>query len=363
MKRRILMSAAAAAAPVALAAPAVAQTQNPEVRWRLASSFPRTLDILYGGCENIARRVAQLTDNRFQIRCFPAGEIVPALQTLDAAQAGTIEATQTAAYYYVGKEPSFAFYTAIPWGLNVRQMTAWLRHGGGQTLADELLRDYNCIGIPGGETGAQMGGWWRKEIRSVADLQGVKFRIGGLAGQVFAKLGVSPTQIAGGDIYPSLERGVIDAAEWVGPYDDEKLGFARVAQYYYAPGFWEGSSRNFIVINSRAYEALPDFYKQALRVACAEGELEMAARYDAANPAALRRLVAAGAQLRFFPRDVLQALWRASHEVYEEIGARDPRFKKTWESYRPFRDEQYQWFRVAENSFENFAFTAAAAPR
>ncbi len=359
MDRRALFGAVAAA-PVMLAAPALAQTQNPEVRWRLASSFPRTLDILYAGCENISRRVAELSHGRFQIRCFPAGEIVPALQTLDAVQGGTIEVTQTAPYYFVGKEPGFAFYTALPWGLNVRQMTAWLRHGGGQQLSDELFNDYNAVGIPAGDTGAQMGGWWRKEIKTVADLQGVKFRIGGLGGQVFAKVGVSPTQIAGGDIYPSLERGVIDAAEWVGPYDDEKLGFSRVARYYYAPGFWEGSSRNYFLINKAAWTALPDDYKAILKIACAEGELEMPAKYDAANPAALRRLIAAGTQLRNFPREVLQALWNAAHEVYAETSARDPRFKKIWESYSAFRNEQYQWFRVAETSFDNFAQTAAA---
>jgi TRAP-type mannitol/chloroaromatic compound transport system substrate-binding protein len=359
MNRRAMIGAAAAA-PAVLAAPAIAQTQNPEIRWRLASSFPRTLDILYGGAENISRRVAELTGNRFQIRCFSAGEIVPALQTLDAVQNNTVEVTHTAAYYYVGKEPSFGFYTAIPWGLNVRQMTAWLRHGGGQQLADELYADYNAVGIPAGDTGAQMGGWWRKEIHSVADLNGVKFRIGGLAGQVFAKLGVAPTQIAGGDIYPSLERGVIDAAEWVGPYDDEKLGFARVARYYYAPGFWEGSSRNYFLMNKAAWAALPDDYKNALKVACAESELAMPAHFDAANPQALRRLVAAGTQLRNFPREVLQALWNASHEYYAELSSRDPRFKKIWQSYQPFRDTQYQWFRVAETSFDNFAQVAAA---
>jgi TRAP-type mannitol/chloroaromatic compound transport system substrate-binding protein len=359
LDRRALFGAAAAA-PVLLAAPAIAQTQSPEVRWRLASSFPRTLDILYGGCENIARRVAELSHNRFQIRCFPAGEIVPALQTLDAVQNNSIEVTQTAPYYFIGKEPSFAFYTAIPWGLNQRQMTAWLHHGGGTALADELFSEYNAVGIASGDTGAQMGGWWRKEIKSVADLQGVKFRIGGLGGQVFAKVGVSPTQIAGGDIYPSLERGVIDAAEWVGPYDDEKLGFARVAPYYYTPGFWEGSSRNYFLISKQAWAALPDDYKNILKVACAEQVAAMTAHFDYANPAALRRLVAAGTQLRAFPREVLQALWTSAHEVYDEISARDPRFKKTWDNYRAFRDEQFSWFRVLETPYDSFVQQASA---
>ena len=230
MHRRRILGAAAAAAPAALAAPAIAQTQNPEIRWRLTSSFPKSLDILYGGSEFLARRVAQATEGRFQIRTFPAGEIVPALQVLDALQAGTVECGQTASLYYVGKDPTFAPFTAIPFGLNFRQMTAWLRQGGGNELAAELYRDYNVIGIPFGDTGAQMGGWFRKEMRNMEDLQGLKFRISGFAGHVFARMGAAPTQIAGADIYPALERGTIDAAEWIGPYDDEKLGFSRIAR-------------------------------------------------------------------------------------------------------------------------------------
>lgn len=358
MHRRILLSGAAAG-PV-FAAPALAQTQTPEVRWRLTSSFPRSLDILYGGTEVLARRVAHLTDNRFQIRTFPAGEIVPGLQVLDAAQNGTVECGQTALYFYTGKDTAFAFFTAIPFGLNTRQMTAWLRHGGGNEMCDELCRDYGIHAIPFGETGAQMGGWFRNEIRSLADLQGLKFRIAGFAGNVFQKLGSTPTQIAASDIYPSLERGTLDAAEFVGPNDDEKLGFARVARFYYAPGFWEASARGHLVINRRAWDALPPTYQAALDVACSEGVLDMVSRYDAANPVALRRLIAAGTQLRTWPREVMQAAWRASHELYEETGARNPRFKKIWESYRAFRGDQFQWFRVAENSLENFSYAAAA---
>jgi len=265
MERRLILGAAAAAAPTALAAPAFAQTQSPAIRWRLASSFPKNLDILFGGAEYLARRVAQMTDNRFQIRTFAAGEIVPALQVLDALQTGTIECGQTASLYYVGKDPTFAAFTAIPFGMNMRQMTSWLRHGGGNEIAAALYRDYNVVGIPFGDTGTQMGGWFRREIRGLDDLKGVKCRISGLAGHVFARLGAAPTQIAASDIYPSLERGTIDAAEWIGPYDDEKLGFQRVAKYYYAPGFWDGCSRGVFMMHQRAWDALPDLYRNVLR--------------------------------------------------------------------------------------------------
>ena len=361
MNRRLILGAAAAVP--AFAAPALAQSQNPEIRWRMPSSFPKNLDILFGGSEYLARRVAQATDGRFRIQTFAAGEIVPALQVLDALQAGTVECGQTASLYYVGKDPTFAAFTCLPFGLNMRQMTAWLRQGGGNELAAELYRDYNVHGIPFGDTGTQMGGWFRKEIRTLEDLQGLKFRISGFAGHLFAKLGAAPTQIAGADIYPALERGTIDAAEWIGPHDDEKLGFARIARYYYAPGFWEPSSRGVFMVNLRAWESLPDHYRHVLEMACQEATMDMMAKYDEANPKALRRLVASGTQLRGWPREIMQAAWRASNELYDETAAQNPRFRKMWSSLKPFRDEEYQWFRVAENNYENFAFAAAAAQR
>jgi len=364
MERRALFGAAAAAAPLAaLAAPAIAQSANPEVRWRLTSAFPKNLDILYSTPEHIARRVAALTDNRFQIRVFAAGEIVPALQSLDAAQNGTVEVAHTPVYYFIGKDTTFAFFTVVPFGMNTRQMAAWFRLGGGNDLAAELFRDYNLVGFTAGDTGAQMGGWFRREIRGLDDVRGLKFRIAGLAGEVFAKMGAVPTQLAAADIYPSLERGTLDAVEFVGPHDDEKLGFVRVAPFYYYPGFWEPGARLHALVNDRAWAALPDAYKQAFQVACAEADAEMTQRYDHANPQALRRLIAAGAQLRPWPRPVMEAGWRATVEVMEENAARNPRFRRVLESYRRYRDEQFTWFRVAENSYDNFAFTAGQTVR
>ncbi|MFC7553856.1 ABC transporter substrate-binding protein [Pseudoroseomonas wenyumeiae] len=361
MNRRALLGAAATAAPAAaltLATPALAQSA-PDVRWRLTSSFPRNLDILIGAPETIARRVAQLTDNKFQIRVFPAGEIVGAAQALDAVQNGTVECCHTAPYYFTGKDFTFAFYTAVPFGLNTRMSNAWYRHGGGRELAAELFKGYNIVNFPAGDTGAQMGGWFRKEIKTLADIQGLKFRIAGLAGEVFAKMGAVPTQVPAADIYPALERGSIDAVEFVGPYDDEKLGLNRVAPFYYFPGFWEPGAKLHFMANQAAFDALPATYKAALEMACAEADAEMIARYDAGNPNALRRLIAAGTQLRPWPREVMAAAWKATHALYDEASDKNPLFKKTWESYRKFRDDEYAWFRVAENSYDNFAFTAA----
>jgi TRAP-type mannitol/chloroaromatic compound transport system substrate-binding protein len=235
MKRReFLRAAGAGLAASAIAAPAIAQSM-PELKWRLTASWPKSLDTLYGCCEDFAKNVADVTDNKFQIQVFAAGEIVPGLQVLDAVQKGTVELGHTAGYYYWGKDPSFAFTTALPFGLNPRQQEAWQLRGGGLELLDPLFADFGCYGLPMGNTCSQMGGWFRKEINTVADLNGLKFRIGGFAGKVISRLGVVPQSLAPGDIYPALEKGTIDSVEWIGPHDDEKLGFYKVAKYYYHP--------------------------------------------------------------------------------------------------------------------------------
>src|SRR5499427_5609868 len=267
MKRRdfLKVSAAGAAAP-AVASPAIAQS-SPEVKWRLTSSFPKSLDTIYGGAEQLSKYVAEMTDNKFQIQVFAAGEVVPGLQALDATSNNTVEACHTVAYYYVGKDPTFAIYASVPFGLNARQQNSWWYQGGGMELGNEFFKKAGVIGLAAGNTGCQMGGWFRKEIKTVADLSGLKFRIGGIAGQVLQKLGVVPQQLAGGDIYPALEKGTIDAAEWVGPYDDEKLGFQKVAQNYYYPGWWEGGAMIHNFINIGKWEALPPAYKSIIKTA------------------------------------------------------------------------------------------------
>ena len=364
MQRRNIMSASAAAAAIlpVLASPALAQA-TPEVRWRCASSFPRALDTIYGAGEHVARRVAALTDNKFRIQVFQAGELVPGLATLDAVQAGTVECSHTASYYFVGKDPTFAFDGTVPFGMNFRQINSWLNAGGGREVMKDFFATYNVLSIPAGNTGAQMGGWFRREIRTVEDLRGLKMRIGGFAGNVLAKLGVVAQQIAGGDIYPALERGTIDAAEWVGPYDDEKLGFQRVARFYYAPGWWEYAPSIDMMVNPAAYEALPSHYKAILEAACSETWHWMMARYDSLNPTALRRLIAAGTQLRIFPREVLNASYRATQEFYAEVGAANPRFRRIHQTWDAYRLDQTQWFRIAEDTQANFLAAASAAAR
>jgi len=354
MKRRAFFKAAGGGvAASALAAPAIAQSM-PEFRWRLAASWPKSLDTLYGACDYLAKRMAEITDNKFQIRAFAAGEIVPGLQVLDAVQNNTVEMGHTAGYYYWGKDPSFTFTTALPFGLNSRQAEAWRMHAGGAELLNELFAQYNCYGIAMGNTGAQMGGWFRNEIKTVDDLKGLKFRIGGFAGTTVSKLGVVPQQIAAGDIYPALEKGTLDATEWIGPYDDEKLGFVKIAKNYYYPGWWEGSATGHLLINLEQWNKLPKHYQAALFAATGEAGLWMTAKYDAVNPPAMKRLIAAGAKVRPFSRPIMEASYKAATEVYNEISAANPRFKKLLASMTDFRNDSYLWWQMAEMSFDSF---------
>ncbi|MGZ5105912.1 MAG: TRAP transporter substrate-binding protein [Usitatibacter sp.] len=359
MKRRHFINTTGAGMAGILAAgvaPAFAQGA-PEIKWRLASSFPKSLDTIYGAVEVMSKRVAACTGGKFQIQVFAAGEIVPAFGVVDAVQNGTIQAAHTAPYYFWGKDAAFALDTAIPFSLNARQTNAWQIFGGGNELFAEFYKAYNIVRVPCGNTGAQMGGWYRKEIKTPADFKGLKFRIGGFAGKVMEKLGAVPQLIPGGDIYPALEKGTIDAAEWVGPYDDEKLGFNKVAKNYYYPGFWEGGPQLVSYFNVNEWNKLPKEYQNIVEAACAEANTWMLAKYDAENPAALKRLVAGGTQLRPFSKEILTAAYKASLEVYKETGEKSPAFKKIYESMVKFRGDQLLWFRVAEKGFDDFMHT------
>lgn len=362
-RRKFVVGAGAGVvATAALAAPAIAQSM-PEVKWRLTSSFPKNLDLLWGGAEMFAKNLLEMSDGKFQVRTFAAGEIVPALQVADAVQNGTVEMGQTAAYYYFGKDPSFVFETGLPFSMNQRQYMAWLTAGGGHELLQAFYKAYGIVSFSFGGTGAQMGGWFRKEINTLDDLKGLKFRAGGFAGLILAKLGVVPQQIAGGDIYPALEKGTIDACEWVGPYDDEKLGFNKVAKYYYYPGWWEGASWGSLYIGQKAWASLPPAYQRMVEVASAQVCQWMVAKYDAGNPAALKRLVANGTVLKAFPRPVMEASFDAAWKYYDEVAEKNAGFKKILDSIAPFRMDQNLWFRVAEFNFDTFNFSMSAKGR
>ena len=356
-RRRFLTHAtlggASAAAATTLAAPALAQ-ESPTINWRMTSSFPKSLDTIYGGAEVLARMVSEATEGKFVIQPFAAGEIVPGLQAADAASEGTVDAAHTVAYYYWGKDPTWALGAAVPFALSARAHNAWQYHGGGIDMFNEFLATQNLFGLPGGNTGAQMGGWYRQEINTVEDLRGLKVRLGGFAGAVAEKLGVVPQQLAGGDVYPALEKGTIDGAEWVGPYDDQKLGFAKVAPYYYYPGWWEGGPTVHFMFNKEKYDELPAHYQSILRTACQAEDADMLQKYDYYNPTALKELVAGGAQLRPFPPDVLEAFYNAANEVYAELDANNENWNKIWTSIKAFRNDWYLYNQTAEYTYDTF---------
>jgi len=334
-------------------APAVV-TSMPSLTWRLTSSFPKSLDTIYGAAETFARCVHEMTDGRFTMQVFAGGEIVGGLQAADAVSDGTVEAAHTASYYYWGKDPTFAVATCIPFGLNCRMQNAWMYEGGGIDLMNAFYARYNIFGLPGGNTGAQMGGWYRKEINTPEDWKGLKIRIGGFGGAIMSRLGAVPQQIAGSDIYPALEKGTIDAAEWVGPYDDEKLGFYRVARNYYYPGWWEGQAMLHFFINLEKWNSLPKSYQAVIRAAAHTANTTMQAHYDMLNPAALRRLVKAGAILRPFSEQVLDACFKASNDTYAELSATNPEFKKAYDAMTAVRAEDYLWFQLSEQVSDTY---------
>lgn len=356
MERRSFLSRASVGAGVGatlIAAPAITRAALPAVRWRCAQGFPAALDTVFGSSVDTAKRISDATDGRFQITIAPPGEIVPMPGIVDAVAGGVVECGYIFPGWYVGQDPAWSFGAVIPFGMNFRQMNAWWFHGGGRAMYNDWLRPRGMQYILAGNTGAQMGGWFRREIRTPADVKGLRFRIAGLGGNVWAAAGAVPQQIAGGEIYSALERGTIDAAEFIGPHDDERLGFHRVARFYYHPGWWEGNSGLGWLISSRAWDALPAEYRQIFTAAAHEGIADLMARYDARNTVALRRLIAGGVQLRGFPRPVLQMFWEHAQKIYAELNAANPNFKRLYESYTGFQRDVVGWKRLTENSFDS----------
>ena len=353
MERRLFVGGAGLAGVLAAGvAPAVHAQAT--LRWRMASSFPKSLDTIFGAADVFAKKVGELSGGKFTVTTHAGGELMPAFGVVDGVQNGTVEMAHTAPYYFFGKDETFALGCAIPFGLNSRQMTAWMIEGNGLKLMREFYKQYNIVNFLGGNTGAQMGGWYRKEMKSIADVKGLKMRIGGFAGRVLEKIGGVPQNIPGGEIYQSLEKGTIDAAEWVGPYDDQKLGFNKVAPYYYYPGWWEGGPQLDFYVNSKAYEGLSSEYKAIVEAAAAVAHTDMQAKYDAKNPAALKQLVAGGTKLFRFPKDVLEAAFKESMALYSDISGKNPNWKKVYDDYASFRRDQNLWFRFAEAGFDDF---------
>jgi len=354
MDRRSIIKNAGIAGILAVGAAPAVQAQTDSVRWRLASSFPKALDTIFGAAETFAKKVGEMSGGKFVITVHAGGELMPAFGVVDGVKNGTIEMAHTAPYYFFGKDETFALGTAIPFGLNSRQMTAWMYQGNGGKLMREFYSQYNMVNFPMGNTGSQMGGWYRKPVKSVEDIKGLKFRVGGFAGRVIARMGGVPQQIPGGEIYTALEKGTIDAAEWVGPYDDLKLGFAKVAPFYYYPGWWEGGAELDLFINDKAYNSLSPANKAIVEAAAAFAHTEMQAKYDAKNPAALKALVGQGVKVLPFPKDVMELAFKESIALCNEISATNANWKKVYTDYSAFRKEQNLWFRFAEGRYDSF---------
>ncbi|CAK7047868.1 TRAP transporter substrate-binding protein [Saezia sanguinis] len=352
-RRRFVKGAGIAGIVAAASAPAIVYAQQ-QLRWRIASSFPKTLDTVYGGAEIFVKNVSEATSGKFTISLHSAGELVPAFGVVDAVQQGTIDIAHTCGYYFVGKDETFAIDTSIPFGMNARQMNAWMYDGNGMKLLRDFFSQYNIVNLPVGNTGAQMGGWFRKEIRSVADVNGIKFRIGGFGGKVFSELGVIPQNLPGGEIYTALEKGTLDAAEWIGPYDDLKLGLHKVAPYYYSPSWWEGSTQFSLYINANQWATLSKEYQNIVRQAASDAHVAVLARYDRRNPEALKQLIAQGAKLQRFPKDVMDAAFKARNKVYAELMDSNPNWKKIYPDYAKFLAESYQWIPVADGLYDQY---------
>lgn len=332
-------------------------TTLPTLNWQMATSWPVSLDTIFGGAQTVVDRVSALTGGKFTITPRAAGELTPPLEVLNAVSQGAVPCGHTAGYYYVGKSPATAFGTAMPFGLTAQQQNAWLYEGGGLALLQDLYAKlFGVIQFPAGNTGSQMGGWFRREIATLKDLQGLKMRIPGLGGQVMGKLGVTVQTLPGGEIFQALQTGAIDAAEWVGPYDDEKLGLHKIAKYYYYPGWWEPGPTLELQINLNEWNKLPLQYQTAIQVATAEANLLMLARYDARNNEALDRLVQGGVQLQAYSEEILVAAEKAAFALYDEFSTNDANFKTIFTQWKSFRDRLYQWNKINEASFEQYSY-------
>ncbi|MBP0001897.1 MAG: TRAP transporter substrate-binding protein [Cyanobacteria bacterium SID2] len=364
MKRRkfVTQATVSAASVSALAActqtsgPAIQAGSLPTINWRMATSWPPSLDTIYGGAETVCRRVSEMTGGRFTITPYAAGELVPALQVLDAVQSGSVECGHTASYYYIGKNSALGFATAMPFGLNAQQQNAWLYEGGGLEAMQKIYADFNVINFPAGNTGTQMGGWFKQEVKTLQDLSGLKMRIPGLGGEIMSELGVNVQVLPGSEVFLALERGAIDAAEWVGPYDDRKLGLQDAAKYYYYPGWWEPGATLEVMVNRSMWDRLPQEYQEVFKTAAVEANMRMLAQYDSRNGQALKELVNGGTVLTPYSQEIMAKAREISFDLYEQNASANSAFKEVYDNWKAFRESVYGWNNINESSFARFSY-------
>ena len=332
----------------------VEPTAQQSFQWKLVTTWPKNFPGLGTAPENFAKNVERMSNGRLKIKVFGAGQLVPAFEVFDAVSQGTAQIGHGASYYWKGKVPASVFYTAVPFGLNAQEMNAWLQYGGGLELWRELYAPFNLIPFAGGNTDVQMAGWFNREINSIADLKGLKMRIPGLGGEVFTRAGGTSINLPGGELYTSMQTGVIDATEWVGPYNDLAFGFHQVAKYYYYPGWQEPGPTLELIINKAAYESLPADLQAIVEVAAAAANQDMLNEYTARNNAALIELVEKhGVQVKKLPDDVLAEFKRLSAEVVEELASEDPLSRRIAESMKAFAIQAKAYHGISEEAYYN----------
>ncbi|PLA74559.1 ABC transporter substrate-binding protein [Hydrogenovibrio sp. SC-1] len=322
------------------------------VHWKMVTTWPKNFPGLGTGANRVAELINELSGGRIEVKVFGAGELVGAFEVFDAVSRGNAQLGHAGAYYWKGKIPSAVFFSSVPFGLTPDEMNGWLYSGGGMALWEEAYKPFGLIPNPVGNSGTQMGGWFNKEINSLADIKGLKMRIPGLGGEVLKRAGGVPVTLPGGELFPSMQSGALDATEWVGPYNDLAFGFHKVAKYYYTPGWHEPGTTMECMINEKAFNALPADLQSIVRNAMKVANLEMLAEYTAKNQQALQTLVEKHqVQLRHFPDIVLKKLKDLSEEVVEEEAAKDPLATKVWASQRAFKTQVSQWTNLSELAF------------
>jgi TRAP-type mannitol/chloroaromatic compound transport system substrate-binding protein len=358
--RRAFLRAGTAAAAIAgpvVAAPAIAQSA-PEIRWRMTSGFTKSLEALFGAGQMLGRFVAEATDNRFQIQAYSAGELATSRQGLDVVASGAVECAHVRLSLYTGRDMTLGFGSGLPFGLSARHQQAWWMFGGGDEIVNSALKKLGTYGIPAGSIGGQMGAWFKREINSLDDLKSLRFRTHGMGGPIFARLGAVPFEMAHASVIGALEHNVIDGAEFLCPYDDERLGLVRFARYNYLPCWWESAGMVHFVVNLEKWSALPGHYRAVVARACDAVNIRMLAKYDSVNPPALKRLIAAGAVIRQFPQPVMEACYRATLEHFAEAAAKDAQFKRASDSVSAFRRDRLHWLQISEHAFDSFLINA-----
>lgn len=354
MDRRSLVKHVGMAGVLAAGIAPAVQSQEVQ-RWRLVTSFPKVLDTIYGGAEKFAQSLRLMSGGQIEVSVHSAGDLMPAFGVMEGVQDGVVEMALTAPYYFTDQDYCFALGCAVPFGLTARQMDAWMEYGGGRKLMDDFYAQYNIKSLSAGNTGTQMGGWYRKEIKTVADLKGLRMRAGGgLLGDALQKLGVQAINMPIGDVHLALEKGRLDAVEFVGPYDDQKLGFGKLAPYYYYPGWWEGGAELAYFINAKVFAALTPELRAMVEAAAALAAKDLTAKYLASNPAALKKLLSERVQPRAFPRELMDAGFKAVMATMVEHEAKSTQFKKIHRSMRSFQHDQLLWDRFSEFRYASY---------